>query len=180
MKGRLGFVSFALFLAIGHGGLAEVPSSLAADRSTAPEIIIDPEYRIIAGGNMPLAMRITNLEALPPQAVVFIRGLPSEVHLSEGKAFQSGVWVVPSNRIAQMRTEIPASFTGRSDISITVATLEGKYLAETRTTLIIVPPPLPVVGALPPAAQKAMRARHRPFRPNWSHFALRPKPGPWQ
>ena len=148
------FLSFAVLLAIGHGGLVEFPSSLAADRSTAPEIIIDPECRITAGGKVPLAMRITNMEALPLQTVVLIRGLPSEIHLSEGRAFRSGVWVVPSNRIAQMQVEIPASLTGRSDITIAVATLEGNYLAETRSTLIIVPPPLAVLGTPPPDSAK--------------------------
>jgi hypothetical protein len=168
----LSFLSLGVLLVIGHAGLAEVRSGLAADRPSAPEIIIDPEYRVTAGEKIPLALRITNMEALPPQTVVLIRGLPPEIHLSEGKAFQSGVWVVASNRISKMRLEIPASLTGRNNISIAVATLEGNYLAETRTTLVIVPPPVAVVGMLrpddakgdQPAADPPVQTALVPFR----------------
>lgn len=169
----LSALSLAALLAICHISFVEVPLSRAVDRSAVPTIIIDPECWVRAGGSVPLAMRITNMEALPPQAVVLIRGLPSEIHLSEGKAFQSGVWVVPANKIARMLVEIPASLTGRNEINIAVATLEGKYLAETRTTLIIVPPPpMVVVGTLPadgakgdqPAVEPPIQAALVPFR----------------
>jgi hypothetical protein len=138
-KRGLSLLRLAVLLTSYHCGLVEIPSSRAANRSPAPAIVIDPESRVPAGDEVPLPMRITNMEALPPQVVVLIRGLPSTIHLSEGKAFQSGVWVVPLNRIAQLRVGIPPNLTGRSEINIAVATLDGVYLAEARTILIVVP-----------------------------------------
>jgi hypothetical protein len=148
-------LSLAVLLAVGLAGLGG--PGWAGDHSAAPAIIVNPECWVRAGSSVPLAMRITKVEALPAQSVVLIRGLPSEIRLSDGKAFQSGVWVVPTNRIAQLMADIPANSMGRSEIGIAVATLDGTYLTETRMTLIIVPPSSAVADVSPPGDAQSMQ-----------------------
>jgi len=87
----------------------------------------------------PLPIRIEPRDQVPPQAMLLVRGLSATAHLSEGRMFGPGVWVVPLPSISRLTIQAPAEVS-RSDLTLTLVTPDGKPLAEAKITLFIAPP----------------------------------------
>jgi hypothetical protein len=151
-------LSLPVLPAIGLAILADAAPVRAQVSLVKPTIIIDTEMRITAGEDVPLAIGIANMEVLPPRSVVIIKGLPAAIRLSDGKSFGVGTWIIPINKLPQLKASIPAETPAKSEISVAIATLEGAYITEKRTALIVAPPssPPPAVattGSTPPVKE---------------------------
>jgi hypothetical protein len=101
-------------------------------------IITSPELRVAPSAHKPFAIRIESDEPPSSQVKLLVRGLPPGAHLSEGGMFGPGVWVVPLNAIPTLTVRAPAK-TSRNDLRLTLVTLDGKLLAETKVALVIAP-----------------------------------------
>lgn len=145
---------------------ASAQASRANGDDGSPAVIADPEFRANPGDIVSLPIRIRNQEAMPRRTLVLIKGLPPNIHLSEGKVFGAGIWVIHPDRLASLSAKISPDATGGVDISIFLTTPEGDAIAERRSRLIIGSPSRPAAptsaaqGASPrePAQSAAERA----------------------
>jgi hypothetical protein len=113
----------------------------AQGRGDGPGIEIPAEIIVAPAVVTHLPIRITRAEAAS-QAMLMVRGLPPRVTLSEGRSFSSGVWAVPMANVGKIELAPAHGTSGKADLSIQLVTLDGRVLAEARSSLYIIPPEL--------------------------------------
>jgi hypothetical protein len=86
-----------------------------------------------------LSIEVDSTEFLPSQTYVLIRGLPSGVSLVGGHAIGGGSWAVPLYALRALPLDIPVGSSGRSELLVSLVTVEGAYLAQASTVLAIGP-----------------------------------------
>ncbi|MBU6379222.1 MAG: hypothetical protein KJS95_11920 [Gammaproteobacteria bacterium] len=94
---------------------------------------------------------------LPRNAFMRLRGLPSQVTLSEGYLISAGSWAIPLFSLSRLKLIVPAGSSGRSEISVALVSIEGDIISEVRSVLVIGPaaaipkaePARPAAGAAP-------------------------------
>jgi hypothetical protein len=114
----------------------------AQGRGDAPGIEIPAEIIVAPAVVTQLPIRITRPEAATSQAMLMVRGLPPRVTLSEGRSFSSGVWAVPMANVGKIELAPAHGTSGKADLSIQLVTLDGRILAEAKSSLYIIPPEL--------------------------------------
>ena len=72
-----------------------------------------------------------------PQQLPALRGLPPMAALSDGHSIAPGAWAVSLAALPDLKIMLPAGAAGRSEIVITLVTVDGSMLAETKATLVI-------------------------------------------
>jgi hypothetical protein len=128
-------LAIALCLMVG-AGLLHVGGAVAQGRSADLAVTAPPMLQIAPGGEVPLAIELSG-SALPRRSIVLIRGLPSAVTLSEGRLFESGVWGVAAGDLARVKIASTMGAVGRSDLNISLVSIDGTVLAEAHSTLVI-------------------------------------------
>jgi hypothetical protein len=108
----------------------------AQDRTSGPAIEIAPELRASATAETPLNIRV-NLDNLPRQSMVVIRGLPSQMTLNGARSFGPDVWAVAVANVEQLVLAPAKGLSGQTDITVALISLEGVTLAETKSRLIV-------------------------------------------
>lgn len=118
-------------------------------------LIVDP------GKEVPLSLQVRTSGNLPKQSFIRIRGLPQATSLSEGHFVSPGVWAVPLSALSSVTISVPAGQAGRSELTISLVSVDNIVLAETKTTLVVGTASL--FGKQPPAAvppkEKAAKAK---------------------
>jgi len=117
-----------------------------------PGIGIAATIRAQPSARTPLSIAVGPEDALPRNAYLRIRGLPQTVALTEGHAIAPGVWAVPLSVLPALAAIVPTGAEGTSEIVVDLLSLDGKVLAESKTTLIIAASP----AAPPPSGSAAM------------------------
>jgi hypothetical protein len=84
-----------------------------------------------------LAIRVGPPDAVPRNSFVQLRGLPPMAALSDGHSIAPGAWAVSIAALPDLKIMLPPGAAGRSEIVITLVTVDGSMLAETKATLII-------------------------------------------
>ena len=104
-----------------------------------------------------LPIQVGPQDALGKNSFIRIRGLPPVAALSEGYATGSGSWAVPLVSLPSLSITLPVGIQGTSEVVISLVSVEGAVLAETRTMLVVAPAGTPPVRqeALPSAAPPA-------------------------
>ena len=148
---------------------AGVPLRPAAQEPPPPGIRVAPTIVAEAGSEVVLAIEVTPLGSGPPASFMSLRGLPPAVALQDGHAVGPGVWAVPISALPLLKAQVPArdpSDPGRpSEIVISLIAMDGRLLAQAKSTLIIRTAPQPGAGvaARPaPASGGAQRASAEP------------------
>jgi len=77
------------------------------------------------------------VDAVPRNSFVRVRGLPPTAALTEGYSIAPGSWAVPLAALPELKIMLPAGTTGRSEIVVTLVSIDGSVLAETKSTLAI-------------------------------------------
>jgi hypothetical protein len=104
-----------------------------------------------------------------------LRGLPAAASLSEGYAIAAGVWAVPLSALPVLQINVPVGVTGRSDLTISLVSLDGPPLAEAQVLLSIAEAAAPQSDMLM-ATPDLQVAPAPPTRPNSSPIpALAPE-----
>src|SRR5215467_5671408 len=85
----------------------------------------------------PMPILVRGGEELPAGATLQVRGLPASATLSEGHRTASDAWMVPLSAVSKLEILVAAPGPGRSDLLLTLATPEGKVLAEARAVLAV-------------------------------------------
>ena len=152
------------------GGLVAVMFLPARPLAQQRPVITTPA-RILAPptARTPLAIAVAPEEGLPRNSYLRIRGLPPTVALSEGHALAPGVWAIPLSVLPVLAAIVPIGAQGTSEISIELLSLDGKVLAETKTTLVISvanQPPAATAPASPQVGSAALASPAQPAAPN--------------
>lgn len=122
--------------------LAQQPDSPYLN--VAPAIVTEP------GSEAPLPIKVSPPEALPQRSFLSLRGLPPTVGLTEGHSVGPGSWAVPLAALPRARVIIPEGLSTRAEVVISLIGMDGKLIAQARTTLIVGP-----ASAAMPAATAA-------------------------
>jgi hypothetical protein len=131
---RSAFIALlTLGASVGPGGV-----SIAAAQTAAPVIVASAELQIVPGIDTPWTISIDSKGAIPAQTILLVRGLTPQMRLSEGRAFGTGVWVVPLASIANLKISIPADAIKGALLDLSLATLDGTALAQRRVKAVIV------------------------------------------
>jgi hypothetical protein len=96
-----------------------------------------------------IAIQVGPRDALPANSFIRLRGLPPSVSLSDGHAIGPGSWAIPLFGLATLKANIPAGVSGRSVLVVTLVSIDGAQLAESRTELVVGP-----AAMLAPAAKQ--------------------------
>jgi len=143
-------------------------SDAAAQTGAPPQISIAPTIVALPATEVALAIQIARPEALPSNSFVRMRGLPFSVSLTDGYAIAPGAWAVPLFALPNLKANIPAGTSGRTDFVVSLVSADGMLLAEARSALIVGSP----VGSLPGDASVANSALVSPPAPV---LAVRPQ-----
>src|SRR5439155_29372 len=129
--------------------LASPQAAIAQRAATQAQISVAPTITAVPASQIPLEIQIGPPEALPSNSFVRMRGLPSSVSLTEGHAIAPGSWAVPLFALPNLKANIPAGISGRTDFVISLLGADGTLIAEARSALVIGTP------AVAPPAEKA-------------------------
>ncbi len=106
------------------------------------------------GGQTSLGIQIAPTAAVPANSFLRIRGIPSAVSLSDGHAIAPGAWAVPLDVVSQLHLKAPVAAQSKSELSLTLFSIEGRILAEAKSTLLVAPAGL-ISTPAPKATQEA-------------------------
>jgi hypothetical protein len=115
------------------------PPALLAQRaelkiSLPSAIVAEPAAQTL------LAIEVVPRELLPITGFIRVRGLPQFVSINDSHAIGPGAWAVPLYALPVLRLNLPAGNPGRTELEIALMSIDGRILAEARTSLIVVPP----------------------------------------
>jgi hypothetical protein len=134
---------------------------------SGPAINAGPAILVEPGAETPLPILIGPQETIPKNSFLRLRGLPPAASLTEGHAIAPGSWAIPLAALPTLKISLPIGLSGKADVTISLVSVEGVVLAETRSSLVIaaaalivpekVPtdPPARNVAALGPTAPSA-------------------------
>ena len=130
-------------LCLGQGSTVASAQELNAyrpaqgERGDAVRIIVAPTLVVEPSKRTRLAIHIDSAGNLPSKSFVRLRGLPAAASLSEGYAIAAGVWAVPLSALSVLEINVPVGVTGRSELTISLVSLDGPPLAEAQVLLSI-------------------------------------------
>jgi hypothetical protein len=110
-----------------------------AQTGQQPTIALPPAISAEAATQAALPIRVTPADSLPRNSFVRVRGLPPTAALTEGYSIAPGSWAVSLAALPELKIMLPAGTTGRSEIIVTLVSIDGAVLAETKATLSISP-----------------------------------------
>ena len=94
-----------------------------------------------------LSIRVGPPDALAKNSFVRVRGLPPAAALSDGHAIAPGAWAVPLAALPNLTIIVPTGVQGRSDVAISLVSVDGAVLAEASMALVVASPqPAPVIS----------------------------------
>ena len=116
------------------------PFSASAQGRGLPLVVaVAPQLWLKPGVETPIEIRLVPNEAVPPQSVLVIRGVPPGLRFSEGRLFGSGVWVLPAARLPDLKLQAPGDIISGGLLIISLTTLEGVAIAQAQVTVLSVP-----------------------------------------
>lgn len=124
---------------LGAGSVTPILPAAAQSEAPPPSIEVATEITVAPAVRTPLRFSVSGAGAISHQAMMLVRGLPPGVTLSEGRSFSAGVWVVPLANLGRIEIAPAAGTSGKSEITLELITLDGKVLAEAKSTLRIAP-----------------------------------------
>ena len=143
----------------GFGFPADLRTAAAQGRKSPVTILVANQVPLDPGAETPLEIQLTPADAIPPKAVLIIRGVPSGMTLSEGRGFGAGVWVLPAAQLTKLKLRVPADAKGAL-LAVALAEPDGTSIAEAQ--LALVPGARDVTRTANAAPPKAGRANPVP------------------
>jgi hypothetical protein len=138
---------------------ADMQAVAAQGHKSPVTIVVANQVPLDPGAETPLEIQLTPGDAIPPKAVLIIRGVPSGMTLSEGRGFGAGVWVLPAAQLTKLKLRVPPDAKGAL-LAVALAKLDGTSIAEAQ--LALVPGAQDVTRTANAAPPKAGRAKAVP------------------
>lgn len=118
---------------------AHIDSAFAQARGE-PKIATEPVISLTANVETAFPVHIESATELPKRATLLIKGIPGELTLTEGRVFDSGLWFVPAADLPKLKIQANSQAAGlRLSLAMTLVSLDGTVLAESRTILEVRP-----------------------------------------
>ncbi len=114
--------------------------SFAVAQQAALAVKTAPELRAETASRLRFPIEVGPEQAIARNSFIRIRGMPPTAALTEGHAIAAGSWAVPLAALPALGIILPAGLEGRFEVAISLVSIDGTVLAETRTTLLVVPP----------------------------------------
>lgn len=163
-------------LALAAVGLGAACAATGAALAQQPILSVSARVTAEPGVSTPLGIRLGAPAALPRSSFLRIRGLPPMASLSEGHAIAPGSWAVPISAVGNLSVMMAPEGPARSDITVTLVSVEGAVLAETRTTLTVAAAGSPARGAN--ASTSSLRSGPEPQSDARPSFGAGPRLAP--
>lgn len=143
----------AVLLLIGglFGMSAAWTTLVRAQQVSSPTLVAVATLRAEAATRVPLPIKATLPDAVAKRSFVRLRGVPVTAALSEGHVIGPGMWAVPLAVLPALEIIFPAGINGEATVSISLVTVDGEVLAETRMRLVIAASAQPAVNVPAPA-----------------------------
>jgi hypothetical protein len=122
-------------------------------------VTANPASRVV------LPVRVDPPDSLPNQSYVRIDGLPANVSLNDGHSIGAGSFAIPLYAVEALKANIPAGSSGRSELVISLVSVDGMILAEARSALVIGPPAAISAPAETPTQDLAAPQHASPLEP---------------
>ncbi len=129
---RVGLFSLLLALPI-----AVWCAAMLHAQTARPTISITATIPAEAASQTALVIRVGPPDALPKGCFVRVRGLPPMASLSEGHSIAPGSWAVPIAALPNLKITLPVAATGKSEISVTLVSIDGAVLGEAKSILMV-------------------------------------------
>lgn len=135
-----------------------VPGSVSTGHAqrAEPRITIASAIQAVPAAQVAVPIQVGPLGAVPANSFVRLRGLPSSVSLTEGHAIGPGSWAVPLFSLPTLKANIPTGVTGRTELIVSLVTVDGTVLAEVKSALVVAAPAPPAAQAEPPPKRAAV------------------------
>ena len=152
---RAGLVALTLLATSGMLACAAAEGGMRLAQRAEARVDVAATIPAEPAAQVPVVIRVGPPDALPANSFIRLRGLPPTVSLSEGHAIGPGSWAIPLFGLANLKANIPAGVSGRSELVITLIAVDGATLAEGRTALVVAVAALPAPPVKPPESSLA-------------------------
>lgn len=113
--------------------------SVAAGHELTAHLVADEEIvELQVGQHVRLAVRVDDVDALKPETLALIGGLPEAVQLSDGVRINTQLWMVRPDLLSSVEVDAARGPVGRYPLTLELRTPEGHVLSSVQTTLVIV------------------------------------------
>jgi hypothetical protein len=124
-----------------HGAAINAgPGLVRLAQRAGPHISVPSVVTANPASRVMLPIRVDPLNSMPNQSYVRIDGLPANVSLNDGHSIGAGSFAIPLYAVEALKANIPAGSSGRSELVISLVSVDGMILAEARSALVIGPP----------------------------------------
>ncbi len=122
-------------------GTAAAQTAPAKRNQSAFVLSIDVPNVILseAGAETPMTVGINPIAALPANSFLRVKGLPAGVQLTDGNEIAPGAWAIPIDGLALLQAKVPPNMQGKSEVTFTLFSIEGRILAEGRSAFVVAP-----------------------------------------
>ena len=117
--------------------LAATAYSAARAQSPPPMFVVMPLVQVKSSGQIPFVVIAGPPQALPPNSLIRIRGLPEGVTPSESHRGPAGSWDVPLSAALRLKLNVPEGLRGRLDFVVSLVDAKGIVLAESPSALVM-------------------------------------------
>jgi hypothetical protein len=105
---------------------------------TAHVVADDEVIELRVGDRVRLGARIDDADALKPETVALVSGLPEDVQLSDGIKINTQLWMLRPVLLSSVEVEAARGPVGRYPVKVELRTPEGHVISSAQTTLAIV------------------------------------------
>gem|GEM_PF-1699703 len=134
----------------------------------APVVHVARVFVMEPGTEIPLPIQV---EAMPRNSFLRLRGLPANATLSEGHQIGPGAWAVPLVSLPNIRVRVPRETTGRFEVTISAVNVAGDILSEIKTNLVVAPSSSLLAGISEQPAGEAAPSSPQPPAPTLAERA---------
>jgi len=127
-----------------------------------PHIRVAPTIVVTADSQTLLQIEVGPPGAVPARSFLSLRGLPRAVALTDAHAIDPGSWAVPLASVPALKAVIPTGLAGQSEVTISLIALDGRLLAQAKTTFVIQPSSTGAAPEKPQAGRSAVAPVERP------------------
>jgi hypothetical protein len=129
-----------LGILVGLIGPAHAESGTKLAQTARPNVSVPATIVVQPATQASLPIQVEPRGSLPRNSFVRLRGLPPSVSLTDGYSIGPGSWSVPLMALPNLRVNVPAALGGRSEITVTLVSVDGTIVAEARTSLVVSAP----------------------------------------
>lgn len=118
---------------------SEAGPAVANPEHKEAHLVADEEViELQVGQRVRLAARVDDVDALKPETLALVGGLPEDVQLSDGIRINTQLWMLRPDLLSSVEVEAARGPVGRYPLTLELRTPEGHVVSSVQTTLVIV------------------------------------------